>query len=80
MRLNHGMLALMLSGAVLVSASVTGCGSTLVYDSDWRDYHRWSPDENRYYRQWEIGTHRDHSAFQRRSDKEQREYWGWRHN
>jgi len=81
MRLNHGVMALMLSATVLASASaMTGCaGSSLVYDSDWRDYHRWDPDENRYYRQWEIGTDRDHMAFQRRSTGDQRAYWGWRH-
>jgi hypothetical protein len=79
MRLNHGMIALMLSSAAFV-LPMTGCaGGSLVYDSDWRDYHRWNRDENRYYWQWEIRTHRDHQAFQRRSPGDQLEYLGWRH-
>ena len=81
MRLNYGTLALLLSATVLASTSaVTGCaGSSLVYDSDLHDYHQWNRDENRYYRQWEIGTHRDHMAFERRNAGDRRAYWSWRH-
>ena len=79
MRLNHGMLALLLSAAGLASA-ITGCaGGTLMYDPYWRDYHPWDVGESRYYRQWEIRTHRSHMDFDRRSSGDQRAYWGWRH-
>jgi hypothetical protein len=81
MRLNHGMIALMLSATALASASaMSGCASGgLVYDSYSDDYHRWNHDEDRYYRQWESGTHRDHMDLDRRSTADQSAYWGWRH-
>jgi hypothetical protein len=80
MRLNHGMITLMLSAAVLASA-MTGCASgSLVYDPYLRDYHPWDIGENRYYRQWEIRTHRHHMDFYGRSPGDQRAYWGWRHH
>jgi hypothetical protein len=81
MRLNHGIIALMISASALASASaMTGCASGgLVYDSYGHDYYRWNRDENMFYRQWEIGTHRDHLEFQRRSPGDQHAYWGWRH-
>ena len=81
MRLEHGMIALMLSAVVLASAvAMTGCaGDGLVYDSYAQDSHRWGHDEDRLYRQWEIETHHDHMDFQRRSAGDQHAYWGWRH-
>jgi hypothetical protein len=81
MRLNHRMIALMLSATALVSASaMTGCASSgLYYDSHVRDYRRWNHGEDRYYLQWENQTHRGHVPFQRRSAGDQRAYWGWRH-
>ena len=79
MRLNHGMIALMLS-ATAFALPMTGCaGGGLVYDPYRNDYHRWNRGEDQYYRQWEIGTHRNHMGFNRRSAGEQRAYWGWRH-
>jgi hypothetical protein len=81
MRLNHGMIALMLSVTALASAAaMTGCATDgLVYDTDGRDYHLWDPGENRLYLGWEIQTHRGHLDFHRRSYGDRREYWGWRH-
>ena len=79
MRVNHGMIALLLSATALAS-TMTGCaGGDLVYDPYRHDYHRWNRGEDRFYRQWEATTHRDHVGFQRRSSGDQREYWGWRH-
>jgi hypothetical protein len=81
MRLNHRMIALMLSATALASASaMTGCASGgLYYDSNRGDYHRWNRGEDGYYRQWESQTHRGHTSFQRRSAADQNAYWGWRH-
>ena len=81
MRLNHGMLALMLSASALGSTlAITGCaGGGLVYDPYGRNYYRWNSGEERVYRRWEAGTHRNHMAFQSRSRGEQQAYWGWRH-
>jgi hypothetical protein len=81
MRLNHRMVALMLSATALASASaITGCASGgLYYDSYGHDYHRWNHGEDRYYQRWESQTHRSHTSFQRRSAADQHAYWGWRH-
>jgi hypothetical protein len=81
MRLNRGMIALMLSATALASVSaMTGCaGGAIVYDGYRHDYHRWDRDEDGFYRRWEIGTHRNHMNFERRSPEERRAYWGWRH-
>ena len=79
MRLNHGMIALMLSAAALASP-MRGCaGDAVVYDPYAHYYHRWDHDDDRFYRQWEIGTNRGHMDFRRRSPGDQRAYWGWRH-
>jgi hypothetical protein len=79
MRLNHGMIALMLSAAALASPMLGCAGEALVYDPYGRDYHRWDRDDDRFYRRWEIATDRGHMDFQRRSPEDQRAYWGWRH-
>ena len=81
MRLNHGMFALMLSATLASASAMTGCaGDGLVYDSYGHQYHRWDRGEQRFYRQWEIGTHRGHMDFHRRDPEDQRTYWGWRHS
>ena len=77
MRLNHGVIALLLSATVM--ASVGCAGSGVYYDPYGHDYHRWSRGEDRLYRQWEVGNHRNHLALNRRSAGEQRAYWSWRH-
>jgi hypothetical protein len=80
MRLNHGLIALMLSVGALAPA-VAGCaGDGLVYDSYGREYHRWDRGEDLAYRRWESGTHRRHLDFVRRTRSDQRTYWGWRHS
>jgi hypothetical protein len=79
MRLNHGMIALMFA-ATAFALPMAGCASGgLVYDPYWHDTHRWNRGEDRYYRQWEVSTHRNHMDFQRRNSDDQRAYWGWRH-
>ena len=80
MRLNHGMLALMLSATALATApAMAGCAEDgLIYDSYGHDYHRWNRGEERYYRQWETRTHRHHMDFGRRSAVDRHSYWRWR--
>jgi len=51
-----------------------------VHDGYYGDDHRWDNDQVVYYNRWERDNHRDHRDFRKRSDKEQREYWEWRHN
>ena len=81
MRLNHGIIALMLSAGTLApAAAMTACaGGGLVYDPYWHDSHRWNRGEDRFYREWEVNTRRAHTDFARRSAGDQRAYWDWRH-
>lgn len=50
-----------------------------VYDPGYRDYHNWDANEEGFYSQWEIQTHRRHRDFRKRPANEQKEYWEWRH-
>jgi hypothetical protein len=79
--MHQGLIALMLSASALLSASaMSGCaGNALVYDTYGHDSHRWNHDDERFYRRWEIDTHRVHSDFRRRNPRDQQAYWGWRH-
>lgn len=52
-----------------------------VYDRVHHDYHNWTPDEDRSYRQWYGETYngkayRDYNKVNR---KNQEAYWKWRH-
>ena len=89
MRLNHGMLALMLTTAALTS-TMMGCAGYRVVDDPYghdyfvfdpyaHDYYRWDRDEDRIYQRWEIETRRSHTDFSRRSPDDQHAYWSWRH-
>jgi hypothetical protein len=82
MRLSHPMIALILFATALAPfAGIAGCaGEAIVYDPFWHDYHRWSPGENRRYRQWEMGSNRAHLDFPDRTPGDQLAYWNWRHS
>ena len=80
MRLHRGTIALLISAAAL-ALPMAGCaGSGVAYEPYRQDYYRWSPVEDRYYRQWEFSTHRQHQDFQRRSARDRQAYWNWRHH
>jgi hypothetical protein len=66
-RMHQGMTALMLAvGALVVASAISGCaGDGLVYDTRWHDTHRWNHDDVRFYRRWEIETHRARTDFRR---------------
>jgi hypothetical protein len=73
------MIALLLFAAAL-ALPITGCaGSELVYDPYWHDHHTWNAGENRYYRNWETGSNRNHVDFPNRTPGDQLAYWQWRH-
>jgi hypothetical protein len=76
----RSLLPVVLAAAVASPAFMTGCAvHARVYDPYHRDYHVWV-DEEPYYSQWERDTHRDHMDYDRRSDRDKKEYWDWRHN
>ncbi|MGH9714026.1 MAG: hypothetical protein ACRD5M_12085 [Candidatus Acidiferrales bacterium] len=75
--------SLLLAAALISPAVMAGCAahaSYRVYDPHHQDYHRWDDHEARFYVQWEGETHREHRDFDKRDERDQKEYWDWRHN
>lgn len=72
--------------AALAAPVVTaGCAARVetgygVYDPYYNGYRDWDHDDVVYYQQWETDTHRHHEDFRKRDQKDQKEYWDWRHN
>ena len=80
MRTRYRRLGSLLTALALAApAAIAGCATHSVYDDEYRDYHRWNGDENLFYIRWESETHRDHRDFDKRSERERRSYWEWRH-
>jgi len=81
--MHRGYLAtLLLASALALPLAGTGCAEhryARVYDPYYHDYHRWGPDEDRYYTQWETEHHMEHREYAQRSPAQQKEYWDWRH-
>jgi hypothetical protein len=50
-----------------------------IWDSSHRDWHAWDDREERAYRAFLVETLRDYRSFDRLADREQIEYWNWRH-
>ena len=50
-----------------------------VYDKDHKDYHNWDDKENKAWGQWQTDNHKKPHEFSKANDKEQSQYWNWRH-
>ena len=53
-----------------------------IYDREHKDYHNWTPDEDRYYRQWygeNYNNNRKYRDYRKLNRKDQDAYWNWRH-
>lgn len=48
------------------------------YDSAHRDWHQWNSDEDREYHSY-AGQHHWNQDFGKLNEKQQDEYWKWRH-
>jgi hypothetical protein len=95
MRLEYSRLSTSLGlAAALAAAAATGCASDpyrharghderghydRIHDRDHADYHAWNESEDRAYRRFLTERHRAYRDFYRLEEKEQREYWSWRH-
>jgi hypothetical protein len=55
------------------------CPSSGYYDRDHKDCHAWDDHEGRAYQSWEETKHRTHREFSKLKNKEQSQYWKWRH-
>ena len=77
------LASLLLTAALLLPALNIACAEHhyyRAYDVDHGDYHPWDAQENVYYQQWVVETHRDNRDFRKLKPEEQKEYWNWRHN
>ena len=50
-----------------------------VYDKDHKDYHNWDDKENKAWEQYQTENHQKSYAFSKANEKEQSQYWNWRH-
>lgn len=84
MRLLKYLAPLVLSASVVVPAIIAGCAAHVeggrVYDSRYHDYHTWDNNEVVYYNRWETDNHKEHRDFDKRSKKDQQDYFKWRHD
>jgi len=51
-----------------------------VYDKDHKDYHNWDDRENAAWGRFLAEKHRKEHEFAKANEKEQAEYWNWRHS
>jgi hypothetical protein len=49
------------------------------FDQEHNDYHKWSAAEDSAWRRFLSDHHRTYHDFPKASEKEQRDYWRWRH-
>ncbi len=50
-----------------------------VYDKDHKDYHNWDANEDRAWGQFLTENHKSPHDFKTANQKEQSQYWNWRH-
>ena len=53
--------------------------TTRYYDSEGKDYHDWTPNEDHAYRTYLGEQHRDYVEFPKTTVVQQSEYFKWRH-
>ena len=51
-----------------------------VYDKDHKDYHNWDDNENRAWGQYLTEKRKKSHEFSKAKNKEQSQYWNWRHS
>jgi len=49
------------------------------YDSAHRDWHQWNDNEEQTYKKYQSEHHKQDRSFAESSEKEQQDYWKWRH-
>src|SRR5689334_8395148 len=50
------------------------------YDSQYRVYRDWTPQEDRAYRHWLEERREQYRDFSKQRKAQQRDYWRWRHD
>jgi len=49
-------------------------------DAKHNDEHEWNSREDRAYREWVKENHRKYQDFNRINERDQEQYWNWRHD
>ena len=82
----HRFLQVALLGAALMAAVAAPNAlkadddhAVRYHDKEHHDDHEWNDREDRAYQRWLEEKHHVKRDFARLKDKEQREYWKWRH-
>ena len=72
--------ALVASGTSVAAAKPQEAGVQVrIYDSGHHDYHNWDDREDHAYRGYLTDHHQDYRAFDKQNQKQQNNYWNWRH-
>ena len=80
--------AFVLTAALATTGSVVAVAATpkpqdvqvRVYDPGHKDYHNWDEREDRAYRHYIEERHEQYRKYEKLKEKEQRDYWNWRHS
>jgi hypothetical protein len=75
------LTAALAAPVTIVAAPVSqeGHDQNRVYDKGHKDYHNWDDNENRAWGQWLTENHKKSHEFSTANEKEQSQYWNWRH-
>jgi hypothetical protein len=72
--------ALATTGSVVAATPKPQEVQVRVYDPGHKDYHNWDEREDRAYRHYLEERHEQYRKYERMKEKEQRDYWNWRHS
>jgi len=77
--------AFVLTAALATTGSVVAARApqevaVRVYDPGHKDYHNWDEREDHAYRHYLEERHEQYRKYEKLKEKEQRDYWNWRHS
>ncbi len=86
-RAHHYVASLFLTAALAAPVSMLAAPvpqevgvQVRVYDRDHKDYHNWDDHERHAWGIFLADNHRHDHEYAHANQKEQREYWNWRHS
>ncbi len=71
--------ALAVPAAILANPLPQASVQVRIYDRDHKDYHNWDDREEHSYRLYLTDHRRPYVEFHSQRDRDQRNYWKWRH-
>jgi hypothetical protein len=86
-RAKHCVLALFVTTALLAPVAIMAAPAAArqedrdrIYDKEHKDYHHWDDKEDAAWKRFLAEKHRKDHEFAKANEKEQSEYWQWRHS